>query len=322
MGYTFGDKVAFTEIETLFLGVGVAGVPDIDYDYDGYELGNDLMGVWKSFYLFGERYIFDGYAIWITSFNGSLYQTKAFVCQALGMQFIAVAPTEAFFLSTSDNSLYSYNGGRSLVKAKRMNDLRNSSNGIETITDGIYNVRDNTLLLQTASTFVWIRDGIVTLNNKKANQTSITLYDTANGIQIANNTLKWRYSYSILTGPTSTVVPLTWQSAFHSLKGNELSVTLAWIITIFSPEGPITMPITLRCHSFDQDGYNLQRDDMTVNPADWDALGFVRLRTQPKSPKALASSVQVDTTVHIVITDISVEYGDAAHAPIATLRSR
>lgn len=320
MGCTFGDKVAFTDVETLFLGIGVAGVPDIDYDYVGYELGNDIQGIWQSFYLFGQRYIFDGFNIWLTSFNGSLYATKSFVCLATGMQFIAVAPTEVYFLSAFDTSLYVFNGGRALLKQKRMNDLRNSSNGIETITNGVYSVEDNTLLLQTAGTFVWIRDGVVTQNNKKANQTSITLYDTTAGIQIANNTLKWRYTFNALSA--STVVPLTWQSAYHALKGNELAIVMGWVVTVFSPDGRVTAAVTLRCHAFDQDAYTLQRADITVNPVDWDNLGFIRLRIRPQMEKALASSVQIDYTAHLVITDVSVEYGDEAQAVIASARSK
>jgi hypothetical protein len=331
LGYIYGDKVAYTNVLTLFAGVGVTGQPDINYDYVGYELGNDILGTYKSFYLFGQRFIFDGFQIWIASFTGSLFQTKDFICSAIGMQLIGVSPTEIFFLSTFDNSLYSFNGGRALTKVKRMNDLRNSSNGVETIINGVYNVRDNTLLMQTASTFVWVRDGVVSQTNKKATQAgTMFLYDTQAGIAITNGTTKaWSYSFATqgtttTTGGTalSSVVPLTWQSAYHSLKGNELSVAMAWIITVFSPEGPITMPYTLRCHAFDQDKYTLQRADGTIRPADWDALGFARMRIQPKNEKALASSIQFDTLQHIVITDITVLYGDEAQGVIAGARSR
>lgn len=317
-----------TEIETIMTGVGVAGQPDIDYDYAGYELGNDISGIFKSFYLFGQRYLFDGFSIWLASFNGSLYSTKEFVCQAIGMQYVAVSPTEAYFLSTEDYSLYTFTGGRSLTKVKRMNDIRNTSNGVELITTGVYNVRDNTLLLQTASNWIWVRDGIVSETFKKANQTGTTMYDTQDGIVIANNTLKWTYDFktrgtTTTTGGTAvtTVVPLRWQSAYHSLKGNELSIAHNWIITFYSPEGPIPVNYTLRCHSFDQDKYNVQRADGVINPSDWDALNFFRARIQPMNRKALASSVQIDTTKHIIITDVTVEYSDDTQAVIAGSRS-
>jgi len=324
MGYTFYDGHTMqTEIETVFLGVGITGSATIDYDYLCYELGNDTLGAFQSLVLYAQSYLFDGTNVWQASFNGSLFNGKGNFPMATGtgLSLIAVSPTEAFFLSAFDNSLYSFNGGRALVKGKRMNDLRNSANVIEAITGtGIFNVRDNALLMQTASTFVWIRDGVVTQNNKKANQTSVAIYDTQQGITIANNTTKWIYSYTALAN--STVVPFTWQSAYHSLKGNELSMSMVWVVTVFSPDGAISLPVTLRCHAFDQDRYTLQREDVTINPADWDTLGFVRLRIQPKTEKALASSLQIDYTKHAVVTDITVLYGDEAQAPTAGARSR
>lgn len=315
MGYTFYDKVVQTEVETIFTGVGVTGNADIDYDYLCYEIGNDIAGQFQAFSLFGQIFIFDGKNIYLSSFSGSLFSGRGSspICPATGMQLIAVAPTEVFFLSSFDNSLYTFTGGRSLTKVKRLND-------VDIISNGVYNVRDNTLCLNGSSHFIWIRDGITSYNAKLGTQTGITLYDTQQGVTIANNTTKWIYSYASLT--SSTVVPLTWQSAYHSLKGNELSEAVNWVITLYSPAGRVSAPLTLTCHSFDQDGYNKQAASMTVNPADWDALGFFRSRIQPKSRKALASSVQVDTTSHLVITDVSIEYGDIGQARIAPARSK
>jgi len=315
MGYTFYERIMQTEIETIFLGVGVTGSADIVYDYAGYETGNDITNKYQSFVLFGQTYLFDGSNIWIASFSGSLFSGKGNspVCIATGMRFIAVSPTEAYFLSSFDNSLYVFNGGRSLTKVKRLNQE-------DTISNGVYNVRDGTLLLNGTNSFIWIRDGIATKNAKLATQTSISLFDTQQGITIANNTTKWVYSFASLA--SSTVVPLTWQSAYHSFKGNELSEAINWVVTLHSPGGKIAAPVTLTCHSFDQDGYNKQVASMTINPNKWDDLYFTRARIQPKHRKALASSVQVDTTSHLVITDVAIEYGDVGQARIEPARSK
>ena len=321
MGYQFQERIMQTEVETIFTGVGLTGSADIDFDYLCYELGNDTPDLYQSFVLFGQMFLFDGKQIWFATFTGSLFSGRGSspVCPATGMQLIASSPTEIYFLSAYDNSLYVFDGGRALKKAKRMNDLRNSSGGIETIINGVFSVRDNSLLMQTASTFVWARDGVFTQNNKKANQTSISLYDTVNGITIANNTLQWIYAFKNIGN--TTIVPLTWQSAYHSLKANELSITTAWIVTLFSPEGPLQTQVTLTCYAFDQENYTVQKASVTILPSWWDGLGFVRLRIQPKNEKALASSVQIDYTAHLVITDVSVLYGDEAQAPIASVRS-
>jgi hypothetical protein len=322
MGYSFTGSTMLTEIESIFTGVGVTGSGDIDYDYLCYEIGNDISGLFIGFTLFSQNYIFDGKNIWLATFNGSLFSGRgnAPAAPAVGMQLIASTPTEVFFISTFDNGLYSFNGGRSLTKVKRMNDLRNTSNQLETIINGVYNVRDNTLLLQTATTFVWVRDGVVTQNFKKAAQSAslVNLFDTVNGIQISNNTTKWVYSFTALVN--STVVPFTWQSAYHSLKANELSVTTNWIITFYCPE-KITAPVTLTCYAFDQENYTVQKGSKTILPSWWDGLGFCRLRIQPKNEKALASSVQIDYSVHMTVTDVTAIYGDEAQAPIASIRS-
>jgi hypothetical protein len=159
----------------------------------------------------------------------------------------------------------------------------------------------------------------VTQNNKKANQTAISLYDTANGIQIANNTTKWIYSFNALSA--STVVPLTWQSAYHSLKANELSVTMQWVITLYSPGGRVAAPVTLTAYAFDQENYISNMGTITIQPSWWDGLGFCRLRVSPKLEKALASSVQVYTAANLTITDVTASYGDEAQAVIASIRS-
>jgi hypothetical protein len=319
MGYEYGDKAAFTEKETIFTGVGVTGSTDVDYAYACYEIGNVWAGRLESFDLFGQRYVFDGQDIWLATFQGPIFSGRQFVCPATGMQLLAYSPTMAFFFSSFDNSIYIFDGGRSLVKFKRMNDVRNSSGGLETILDGVYSVRDNTLLLETAGSYLWIRDGVVTQNYKKANQTSITLYDTINGIQIANNTMKWIYSYYYL--PTSTVVPLHWQSAYHGLLQNTLSHVPNWIVTLYSPEGRISATVVLKCNSFDQSRVYTQTATQTINPSDWDDLGFFRCNIRPTSELALASSVRIETNAWVVITDVSGEYDEESQAVMPGTRS-
>jgi hypothetical protein len=232
-----------------------------------------------------------------------------------------------YFLSSFDNSLYAFSGGRSLMKIKRLND-------VDTIVNGVYNVRDDTLLLNGTNHFIWIRggepesqvaamnqsfSGIVTYNAKLASQTGISLYDTQNGIVIANNTTDWIYSYQALAG--STVVPLTWQSGYHALKGNELSAATNWVIVLYSPAGPVSASVTLTSHTFDQDRYHKQAETIQVNPQDWDALGFVRVRSQPQAVKVLASSIQLDTTSYLTITGVSIEFADEGQAGISAARS-
>ena len=257
--YAFADKIAFTEIETLFLGVGVSGTPDTDYDYVGYELGNDFLGIFQGFLSLRQRYLFDGFQIWLATFNGSLYATKFFICPAMGMQFIAISSNEAFFLSAFDNSLYSFNGGRSVNKVLRMNQE-------DTILNSVYNEHDSTLLMNCTNNFVWIRDGIASKNTKKAKPTGIALFDTQTGIAICNNTLSWRYSFFALAG--SAVATLIWQSGYFGVTENKLGIFSAFVLTLYRAD-KIASSVIVTFDGFDTDGEWHEEVPYNVKPGDW-----------------------------------------------------
>jgi hypothetical protein len=227
-----------------------------------------------------------------------------------------------YFYSAFDNSLYAFDGGRALSKLIRMNDM-------PAISQGVFNVRDNTLLLETATSFIWVRDGVITENVKAAAQTGLSLYDTVLGIVIAKNTMSWQYNFSS-TGMTS-IIPLTWRSAYHGLLSNILSVAVVWVITLYSETRALAV-VDLTCYSFDQQKTYTNTARHTIKPDDWDSQGFHRCRIQPKNQLALASSVKISTPemivakvstyAKIVITDVSVEYTGDAFAITAASRSK
>jgi hypothetical protein len=318
MGYTYGERAVQTGFSTILTGVGVVGSSDVNYGYAGYELGNDITGTFHTFILFSQRYLFDGFNIYIAFFSGPIYTAKDLVCPAAGMTFIAASPTVAYFLSAFDNSIYTFDGGRSLAKLDRMNDTRNSSGVIEAITDGVFNVRDNTLLLQTASTFVWVRDGVVTQNSKNAGQTGISLYDTTDGIAIASNTKKWVYPY--LDPGSSSIVPFSFKSAFFGPGADIMMVNTAFDVTIYSPTRETTS-ITITCDSLDADGASTQTEHLLVRAGDWSSLGLFRCRVRPAKEKVIAASIGVQCATKIVLTEISMEWTEDVPAVPANSRS-
>jgi len=312
MGYTFSSPVMQTEIETIFCGVGVLGATDVENDYLCYELGNQITGLFEGFLLFGQRCLFDGNQIYLAQFTGSIYTGKEPMCPAYGMELIGTSPTLIYFYSGFDNAIFTFDGGRALTKLIRMND-------VDTILQGVFNIRDNTLLLETTTTLLWVRDGVITENTKKVAQTGLGLYDTRGGIYLANNTVSWQYNFSS-TGMTS-IVSLTWQSAYHGILNNILSLATTWVITLYSATRQ-TAAVTLTCYSFDQGQTYTNTEPLTVRPADWDAQGFYRCRIQPRNQLALASSVKVSCAQKVVISDVSVEYTGDAFAVTAASRSK
>jgi hypothetical protein len=321
MGYSFQERTMQTEVETIFTGVGVTGSADIDFDYLGYELGNDTPALYQSFVLFGQTYLFDGKQIWFASFTGALFAGRGSspICPATGMQLIASSPTEVFFLSLQDNSIYSFDGGRSLQKVNRMNDLRNSVGALETIINGVFSVRDNTLLLQTASTFVWIRDKIVSQNAKKANQTAIALYDTQLGIFIANNTLSWQYTFFALAG--STVVPFTWQSGYFGVTDNKLGIFSAFDLTFYcAAKSAASIIVTFA--GFDADEEWTETVPYNIKPGDWTPLGFYRAKVTPAHTLGLALSIGIQTSSYIVLNEVIAEFTPSVSTAVSAGRSK
>ena len=305
MGYTFFERVFQTELETLFLGVAqpppLVVSPDVLYDYLGYMTGNQLNGAYQGFTLYGQLYLFDGTYIYSVTFSGAVFEGRGLpVAVATGLQLIAVAPTRAFFLSAFDNSIYTYNGGRDLVKSKRMNDL-------ETILNGAYCVRDNALLIQTTNHFINISDDIASYIPKLASQTAISIYDTTGGLVIANNTAQWSYSFNAVSG--STAVALDLQTAYLAVKNNMRAILAGMTIYLYSAT-KAAIPLTLTIYTMDTDrlSFASQPRQVTITPAMYDINGVALYRIQPQTSKALAVSLRIQSASQVTITKIVPEF--------------
>lgn len=312
MGSVYTNKVAQGVDRIYFLAQDYIDPNGDNHIRDAYPVGADLFGSWTTFGLFGQTYGFDGSNIYLFLFNGNLFSEREFVAPATGMTYVASSPTRIFFRSSFDNSIYVFNGGRELLKLERLNNL-------EAMTDGVFNVRDNTLVLQTANTIIWVRDDIVTLNSKLATQTATRLFDTTAGAVVLNDSYKWIYSYEALSG--STVAPLTWQSPYLGRKRGMVSVVPEWHVALYNPAPTAAVTVTLTCESFDEDEYASNAKSWTIQPKDWTSRGFVRLRIQPKTQRALASSLKIETSSRLVITGVAVEWEEETPARPRASRS-
>jgi hypothetical protein len=313
MGSTYpGNFTAKTKDETLFLERYKLDYTGAYHEFDGYQIGNNLSGVYDSFTLFGQIYLFDGLNIYAASFNGTAFQSREMACPAYGMTYIASAPTQIYFLSSYDNSLYVFDGGRSLTKYHRLSDEA-------TVTDGVYSTLENTLLLQTATTFIWVRDNVISVNAKKTNQTATALYTTSAGIVISNNVNKWIYSYLPLAG--STVVPFVYFGPYLGMGTEMRAATVTYFATLYSPT-KAAADLTLVCYSFDEDGYHVQTEYLHINAGDWASNGFYRCRIQPQSQKAVAAAIGVAFTTKLILNRVSVEYAADEAVVTSAARSR
>ena len=329
LGDIYNLNVVTTVDSTIFynttnpLSVGSAIVAGTSIGYDGYTLGNDIPGHYVAFRLQGQQYLQDDNYIYKANVANDIYDGKKYIfAPAVGLRYVASSPTVIYFYSSYDNSLYTFTGGSTLDKGKRMNSL-------ETILQGVFSIRDNTLLLNTAGTFVWARDGLFTLNPKKANQGgTIFMYETAEGIVILNNTYKWMYSYqdpTITPTPTNTtysIVPLHFQTAFLGMENNQRCVITEWIITIYNEQkNKVSLILTLYIQ--DLDGKTkTQQKYINVNPQDYTEGNYARVSFKPEYPGCLRASLSVDTAEKVQLQSVVVTYQPAEQALVSGRRSR
>ncbi len=288
----------------------------LSQDFDGYQIGNEYNGNYIGFSLFGQSFLFDGTKIYLSTLTDGYITDKQQVCIASGLIYLTVSPMEAYFYSPYDNALYTFNGGRNVEKKLPFTQK-------PTILTASFNVRDNTLLLDTATELLWIRDSITTSNLKKINQLgALKLASTEDGLKLYNNLNTWQYSY-IPTG-TSTIIPLVWKSAYFGQDRNEKSILSNITLTIYNSDRlPFTANVS--AYTFDQEQYHKQTQKFEVKYADYNEVGYVRIRLQPKFQRSLGTAIEFEqlTSVEtLLLYDVVAEFQDDTKAILANKRTK
>jgi hypothetical protein len=276
--------------------------------FEGYLFGNQLPYAYQSFILNGIPYLFNGQNIYQLSVvqNTGVLSSVTFVCQAMGLTYLATSPTTAYFLSSFDNSIWIFQGGRALTKLKRLTNLPN-------VVSGQFSTNPDTLVLDCGTGIAYYRDssqasgeGIWSYQNKKSNQTgTLRYYNTTSGLYIGNNLKSWQYTYYPLAG--STVFPLQFQTAYFGHQVDGKSIQPTWIVTMFSSSSAIAnLNITLR--AFNEGVTVVENKQITILPANYNAQGFCRFRVTQQLTTTLASSLEIDATSYVMIQNITAEF--------------
>jgi len=303
IGVEYGNGVALTSDSTIFLKPL----------YDGSVIGNDIQGRFSTFTLFGQLYLFDGSAIYAANVNEvtGAYTSKTLLCVGKGLSYISSSPTEITFLSSFDNSIYVFTGGRNLVKGKRFTSL-------EAIKSGLFNEKENSLILDTANTIIFVRDSIASLNAKKVTQTDLRYFSTSDGVVMINNSKKWQYTY--YPTQTSTVVPLDLKTNYYGLENNNKSILKSFVITIYN-EARSKATIDVTNYTITEDTDNSQLERWVVMPGDYNSGGYARLRLLPQYQRTLGSSLRLTTNDKIVLVSINAEVEEGEKSLPSTNRT-
>ena len=327
MGYRYNQFAAYSRNSTIFynttnpVSIGNIG-QGTSIGYDGYTIGNDIPGTYVPFLLLGTRYIQDLNFIYQVQFQNDIYAGHFAIASSIGMNYVGTSPTMVYFLSNFDNSLYSFDGNRILQKFQRMSQ-------IDTIINGAYSTKDNTLCLNTSSTYVWIRDGVVTQNSKKANQDGdMTFFETRDGLIVMNNFYFWAYTYNQLSFNQSySLVPLEWRSAHFGVGKNQKSILSEWVFTILNVERSKNAAFKVTVYTKDEsDNYLTQVRYITLWPKDFNEQGYASFRIKPAQYRPLACSIQLeqvgDNIPKIILLDVIAEMKPDTNAVIAAKKTK
>jgi hypothetical protein len=210
--------------DSIFIGGGINMLNAVaiqSQNYYGYYLfssggGSNLLP-WK----FASVFIVHGiyyacnleYIYSITMSNGTqgtIQGTPSKVAYAIGMQYLCASPEKAYFLSSFDNSIFSFDGGQTLSKMLLLNQK-------PTVKGAVYVVRDNSLYIQTNSSIITVNTAPVQMTENTQPSTFSAysgsyLKATANGLFFlcGNNYATWQYEAG------GTIIPLSYQSSFMS----------------------------------------------------------------------------------------------------------
>jgi hypothetical protein len=278
-----------------------------DQGMDLYILGNRIPGVYSFFRLFGNLYAYNEGVIYLVPLSASGFvQTLQPIATGQALQLIATAPTMIYFLSSWDNSLYSFDGGRALVKGVRMNQL-------PAIIKGEWNVAENSLTLDTASSFIFVRDGVVSSVAKNADQIAgVTLWSADDGVHIVGTANRYKFNYNAV----GTVQPLAYRSAFFGLDATKQAYLSQAVFTVYSP-ARAQVVLKLIAEAFDMDDYFYQDEEITVYPGNYSAAGYFRARSQPGQMRGLGAAIGIECASKIVVLDAAVEVNETAPGTVA-----
>ena len=292
LGYRYNQFSVYARSSTIFLNttnpVSIGNIGQgTSIGYDGYTLGNDIPGTYVPFYLFGNRYIQDATYIYLVNFQNDVYQGHDKIAPSIGMDYIGSSPEIVYFLSTFDNSIYTFTGSRSLTKYKRFSQA-------DKIINGLYSTKDNTLLLNAENSYIWVRDNIITINEKKFEQSGdMTLFETRDGLIIMNQFYYWAYTYNQLNYDAQyTLVPLEWQHAHFGIARNQKSILHEMVYTILNVERQKKASFNVIIYTKDEnDNYLRQSRTITLWPKDFNEAGYASFRVKPQQYKNVATSV-------------------------------
>jgi hypothetical protein len=259
-----------------------------------YPIGNELAQAYTIFRLQGSTYGFDGSDIWLIPFNTGTVQTPVWIAPATGLTFLCESPQAAFFLAEYDNSVYGFDGGRMVQRVMNFNRK-------PAIQNAVYNVEESALHLVTASSYLIIRDGIVTEHARPFVSGTVNLYPSKNGVAREQS---GAWSTLVLKSDTfagETVETLTWQSGVVGPEDSQTAKFSQFVFRIYNPAGAASLSLTVNYKWITADETGTESKTVSLVAGDFDSNGYTTFRFCPVQDYALGASIGISCTSAVVL---------------------
>jgi len=298
--------------------------------------GNFISLPMTGFILFGYYYCFDGRYIYVLNLSGgstgTLVGQPQILVKTQGLTYLCVTPNEAVFYSSYDNSIWTFNGGRTVEKEKAFNQQG-------AITGGYYDVYESALFLTTNSGYLTQRDSILSKNAYPSAYTGgvPTANASSNGIywsyvNSSGNLIFSKRTYNFVSG--ATTVPLIYQTCYYG-PGNGMPMRVNRIaFHIYCSAGQIdTLSLTLSYKTTDNAGSSItgttiiyppgttQTGGLTIQTPGPNGDGYAWVDWVPSNNYGVGMSLTVtdvsgSTTQKIAILDMIWYYSTETANPI------
>lgn len=315
-----------------------------EVDYDGYQLGNEIIGQYDSFVLYTNVYFVD--LEWIKSISvsaGNVIQAATKTVPVQGLRYITTSPQEAFFISDFDNALCSFNGGQSVQKGVLFNRR-------EPVTKGVFSVIENTLALLEDSGIVFIRDGVIT-QTPIPYATPPRVFATVDGIWLSQDGYSLRFVFNLAGisvvppiavlniidggtwgtvyantldggtwgdgldvidggawgsgGGSDMIVALLWQSKFLGYSDRAIQMIDRFLIRVYK-EDKVAADITVTFEYFDEHSQNIDTRIYSIGSIanPYDSEGYAYLEYIPPQKRSVAGSLRIECIDKITILGV------------------
>ena len=263
------------------------GLTDGNKTLDLYLYSNQVYFGQDSFDLFGVQYIYDG---------DYIYQGNERIAMAFGYKYIGCDNASAYFYNTWDNSIYQFNGSRSLTKYIDMSNRKN-------ILIGRYDGYSGEMILITEDEILKSRNNSIMNYPYVAENSRHAIIPTKKGSFIKLND----GSRVLLSPKDGNTEPFEIVTSYIGVDGSTVCDYERVDVRLYSPDKS-ELSFFAELQTINQDTKESEQKLVELSGHDWSIDGYKTIRLTPKYKKGTGLSLRIYSDMNIYVTGIEFTY--------------